>query len=63
MDWSDRCQYFAPMWEEVHNRLQGTINMGRVNLGRDKGASCTCVRVCGSWARHFSCSCARTRLD
>jgi len=38
VDWSDRCQYFAPMWEEVHNRLQGTVNIGRVNLGRDKGA-------------------------
>lgn len=37
VDWSDRCQYFAPMWEEVHNRLQGTINIGRINLGRDKG--------------------------
>lgn len=37
VDWSDRSQYFAPMWEEVHNRLQGTINIGRINLGRDKG--------------------------
>jgi len=25
------------MWEEVYNQLQGTINMGRINLGRDKG--------------------------
>jgi len=37
VDWSDRCQYFAPMWEEVHHRLRGTVNIGRVNLGRDKG--------------------------
>ena len=37
VDWSDRCQYFAPMWEEVHHRLRGTINIGRVNLGREKG--------------------------
>jgi len=37
VDWSDRCQYFASMWEEVHHRLQGTVNIGRVNLGRDKG--------------------------
>ena len=37
VDWSDRCQYFSPMWEEVHTRLQGTINIGRINLGREKG--------------------------
>jgi len=37
VDWSDRCQYFSAMWEEVGNRLHGTIGVGRVNLGRDKG--------------------------
>ena len=38
VDWSDRAQYFSPIWEEVAARLAGTgVRVGRVNLGRDKG--------------------------
>jgi len=38
VDWSDRAQYFSPIWEEAASRLKGTgVRVGRVNMGRDKG--------------------------